>query len=152
MATDMLLKALQVALYAHGRQCDKRGRLYLRHVLEVVDGVEGETAKVVAALHDVVEDTGVALNELADEFPQEVIEAVDAITRRKGETYKNYIRRAGENELAREVKIADLCANLDSLPDLARRVPYLTWRSLHERYGEAFAYLNDLPNKKEQAV
>lgn len=96
----------------------------------------GDEVEVAAGwLHDVVEDTPVSLGALASVFPARVVEAVDALTRREGEPYFEYIERARENRVARTVKRCDLAHNLDvsrlpgggvdlSEADVARLVRY----------------------------
>jgi hypothetical protein len=46
-------------------------------------------------------------------FDEEIVEAIDAITRRCDESYNEYIRRVGKNEIARKVKLEDLKHNMD---------------------------------------
>jgi len=73
-----------------------------------------EDEKIVAILHDVVEKNPTwTLSRLADEgFSEKVIEGADAMTRRAGESYEDFVRRAGTNPIARAVKLADLQDNL----------------------------------------
>jgi (p)ppGpp synthase/HD superfamily hydrolase len=81
----------------------------------VMMAVEGETERTVAALHDVVEDSEEwTLDRLREEgFSEEVVEAVDYLTRREGETYEAFVERASGNPIARRVKLADLADNMD---------------------------------------
>ena len=82
-------------------------------MIRVVAASESPAAQIVAALHDLVESTGWTLDELrAEGFDEDVVEAVDALTRRPGESYESLVARAGENALAREVKLADLADNI----------------------------------------
>lgn len=75
--------------------------------------LESETERMVAILHDIVEDTRVTLNDLRKKgYPAVVIRAVDALTRRKEETYEDFVKRAGRNRIARRVKLADLRDNM----------------------------------------
>ena len=46
-------------------------------------------AKAVAFLHDTVEDTSVTIKDIRAEFPKEVADAVDALTHRRGMSYKS---------------------------------------------------------------
>lgn len=70
---------------------------------------------VVGWLHDVVEDTSTTLGDLLDMgFDYHIVEAVDAITRRDGEDYREYILRVKTDVIARYVKIADIGHNLES--------------------------------------
>lgn len=115
---DLLVEAARlVATAAHAGQVDKGGAPYIEHPAFVADRVReigGDEAAVAAAwLHDVVEDTRFTLDALAVVFPESVVEAVDALTRRDGEPYFDYVERARGNEAACLVKISDLEHNLD---------------------------------------
>ena len=119
--------AREIAMKAHGSTANsKTGDAYINHPAHVAAQVEGDEAKAVGWLHDVVEDTSYTLEDLrAAGLSDEVVEAVDAMTRRSGETYFNYVRRATANPLARRVKEADLRHNLD-----LGRIPMPTERDL----------------------
>ncbi len=85
-----------------------------------MERVGPEEAKMAAALHDVVEDSSVTLGDLrAGGFPESVVEAVEALTKRPGESYEDFILRAAANKTARTVKLADLLDNCDlsRIPD-----------------------------------
>jgi (p)ppGpp synthase/HD superfamily hydrolase len=112
-----LERAIAIACKAHRGKKDKAGELYILHVMRVVLGVESPQARIVAALHDVVEDSEKwTLERLAAEsFPPDIIEAVDALTHRKGESYEDFVERCAHLPLAREVKLADLRDNLRQL-------------------------------------
>jgi hypothetical protein len=75
--------------------------------------VQGETVKVVAWLHDIVEDTDIDLSLLENTFPTEAVEAIYAMTHGKDEDYFDYVRRVKLNPIARQVKMADLTHNSD---------------------------------------
>jgi len=90
-------------------------------------------------LHDVVEDTDWTLEQLRDEgFSDDVLLAVDCLTRREGESYDEFVTRAQANPIARQVKIADLEDNMNvkrigemTPKDLARIEEYhRAWRAL----------------------
>ena len=107
-------KALEFATRAHAGQVDKGGKPYIGHPIRVAARVEGDVARAAAYLHDVIEDCGVTWEQLEMEgIPAEVIEAVIALSRREGETYKNFIERIAGNPVAVEVKLADLADNSD---------------------------------------
>lgn len=112
-----LTNALHIAIDAHTGQVDKAGQPYILHVLRVVLAVapEGEKAMMVAALHDVIEDNKEWSAErlLAEGFSQEIVEAVLSVTRRDGESYSEFVQRAGANPIGRLVKLADLRDNSD---------------------------------------
>jgi (p)ppGpp synthase/HD superfamily hydrolase len=128
-------KALQIASRAHEGQKDKDGLPYILHPLRVMNSVEGEEARIVAVLHDAIEDTSVTEDELRREgFDHSVVTAVLCVTHRKDESYADYVIRCKGNEIARRVKLADLEDNArpsrallrpDRLePDLARLRKY----------------------------
>ena len=102
-------KALQIAARAHEGQVDKHGQPYILHPLRVMEAVEGEEARIVAILHDVIEDTSVTADDLRREgFADDVLEATDRLTHRKDEPYSEYVLRCKGHEIARRVKLADL--------------------------------------------
>ncbi len=76
--------------------------------------VESETSKIVAVLHDLVEDTEYTfekLNELG--YSKEVIDALKCLTKRENEPYSDFIDRVKTNPVAITVKIADIKDNMD---------------------------------------
>lgn len=110
----MLEKAILIALEAHRGQVDKGGEPYILHPLRVMLAMKRECEKIAAVLHDVVEDSVWTLGMLkVQDFSDEVLDAVGALTRRSGESYSDFINRVGLNSIAREVKIADLKDNSD---------------------------------------
>lgn len=110
----MLELALKVATEAHKGQKDKGGRDYINHPLTVASMCESDEEKIVALLHDVIEDTDVALEDLKKYgFSSRILEAIDCITKRPGVSYDEYLRKVKNNELARKVKIADMTHNSD---------------------------------------
>ena len=113
-------RARDIATRAHRGQTDKTGADYIDHPRRVAERVrqyaaadQQEAAQVVAWLHDVVEDTGVTLDDLREDFPANVVAGVDAMTRRPGEDGDDYYRRVAAHPLARAVKQADLDDNTD---------------------------------------
>ena len=69
---------------------------------------------IAAVLHDVVEDCGLSLEMLrADGFSEQVLEAIDSVTRRAEESYEEFVLRAASNSIGRRVKLADLRDNSD---------------------------------------
>lgn len=110
-----LERAIEIAREAHAGQIDKGGADYIGHPLRVMDAVESKTAKIVAVLHDVVEDCpSWTLGRLRNEgFSEEVLQALDSVTKRALETYPDFIRRCARNATGRLVKLADLSDNSD---------------------------------------
>ena len=110
----MIEKAILIAVNAHRGQVDKGGEPYILHSLRLMFSKEDETEKICAVLHDVIEDTDVTLDYLRERgFSKEVLSALDALTRRKDETYEEFIDRIIENKIACNVKLADLNDNMD---------------------------------------
>ncbi len=109
-----LERAIEIAARAHTGQIDKAGAPYILHPLRLMLAVRHPLERMTAVLHDVVEDTDVTLEDLrAADIPAQVIEAVDALTKRKGESRLDAARRAVHNPIARVVKLADVADNMD---------------------------------------
>jgi GTP pyrophosphokinase len=109
-----LERAIEIAVEAYAGQTDKAGATYIRHPLRVMERMDSEIERVVAVLHDVVEDSEYTLAEIEQEFDGEVRAAVDALTKRDGEDYlDDFIPRAAENDIDRTVKRADIEDNMD---------------------------------------
>lgn len=105
---------MDIAKQAHWGQKDKGGNDYYEHPLAVMRMVNGGDEAVVALLHDVVEDSNIDLDYLRSEgFSETVIFAVDCITRRKSESYEDYLKRLVQSDVAIAVKIADMKHNSD---------------------------------------
>ncbi len=140
MAT--LEDAIALAAKHHAGVRDRGGQPYVLHPLRLMMRMETEVERMVAVLHDLVEDTPVTLESLrAQGFPEEVVAAVDCLTRRKAtkESYAEFIERIRPNALASRVKLADLEDNMNVLrlpamtdEDAARIVKYrAAWPRLH---------------------
>ena len=112
----MLDKAILIATKSHQGQIDKAGQPYILHPLRVMFSRKNETERICAMLHDVIEDTDITLDYLRSEgFSEEILIALDALTRRDSETYDEFIDRIINNNIASHVKLADLCDNMDIL-------------------------------------
>jgi (p)ppGpp synthase/HD superfamily hydrolase len=136
---ELLERAIGIAVEAHRGQKDRCGAPYILHPLRVMARVETETEKIVAILHDVVEDTKWTMADLRREgFPEEVLTALDCVTKREGETYEDFVKRSAGNPLARRVKLADLEDNMD-----VRRLAQVTDNDNErlERYLKAWNFL-----------
>ena len=115
----MLVTAVKIATSAHAGQNRKfgSGEAYITHPCAVADAVEGKDAKVVAMLHDVVEDTCWTLEDLRAHFSDRIVDAVDCLTKREGEPYMDFVERAKGNPLAKRVKVADIKHNMATVPE-----------------------------------
>lgn len=140
MAT--LEAAIQLAVEMHSGQVDRAGLPYILHPLRVMfASPPDETSRVIAVLHDVVEDTPITFDDLRQRgFSEEIIGALDCLTRREGETYAEFIERAVSHPLARPIKIADVEDNMD-----IRRLDSLDEKDLErlQRYQQAWARLHE---------
>ncbi len=110
--------ALRMAIRAHEGQRDKSGREYVMHPIRVAERCKDPKAKIVALLHDTIEDTDVTAEYLRSQgFPEEIIEGVLSVTKQEGEegeeNYEDFVLRAAKNPLGKEVKLADLEDNMD---------------------------------------
>lgn len=113
MAT--LERAIQIATEAHAGQVDKGGAPYILHPLRVMLAMSTDEERIVAVLHDVLEDrpdfTPARL--IAEGFSEAAINALITLTRRPDETYADFIARIARNPLATRVKNADMRDNMD---------------------------------------
>ena len=135
-------RAIELAKQHHEGQTDKAGKPYIEHPLRVMNQVESEEEKIVAVLHDIVEDTDISLNDLRNEgFSEEVVSAVECLTKQDGENYDSYIERISFNPLAVKIKLADLEDNRD-----LTRLPEVTDKDLErvEKYDKALEKLTRL--------
>ena len=133
-------RAYEIAKKAHLGQVDKAGEAYIKHPEKVASFVKTDEEKAVAYLHDIIEDTELTLEDLYEyDFSKEVIEAVDIITKKRGEDYQSYLNSVKKNKLARAVKLADLRHNSD-----LTRLTKVTEKDIErkEKYQKAINFLN----------
>jgi (p)ppGpp synthase/HD superfamily hydrolase len=139
---SVLEKALEIALQAHRGQKDRYGEPYILHPLRIMARVHTKDQKIVALLHDVVEDSAWTIEQLRQEgFSSGILEAVQALTKNPGEDYMNYIRRTAVTYLSRAIKMADLEDNMD-----LTRCPQMESKDLTRmnRYLTAWNYLKNI--------
>lgn len=132
-------KILSFVMKKHSGQIDKAGKPYFLHPLTVAFSCHSESARIVALLHDVLEDTDATIEELKKlGISDEELSAIQLLTKPKKEDYMHYIKRVAQNPLAREVKMCDLTHNMD-----LSRLPFLTEKDIArcEKYKEAYRYL-----------
>jgi (p)ppGpp synthase/HD superfamily hydrolase len=110
----ILEDAILLAAKAHRRRKDKAGAAYIFHLLRVRLRMKTNDERIVALLHDVVEDTKYTLEDFRKAgYSQKILRSLDYLTKRDGEEYDQFIKRVKHNPLARKVKIADIEDNLD---------------------------------------
>jgi len=109
-----LERAISIAARAHEGQVDKAGAPYVLHPLRVMLHVSTMEERIVAVLHDVVEDSAVTFDNLRDEgFSDVILEALASVTKKEGEAYDDFVVRAAANSIGRRVKLADFQDNCD---------------------------------------
>jgi (p)ppGpp synthase/HD superfamily hydrolase len=146
--SQLLTRAISIAKRVHAAQVDKGGHPYIEHPLRVMNAVNGESEKIVAVLHDTLEDSEDSerlLSEFRKIFSPEIVGAIQAISKQEGESYWKYIKRLESNPIALRVKIADLRDNLD-LSRIANPSPSDLSRS--DRYQQV---LNRLTKRRDSS-
>lgn len=143
--SDLIDLTARLAARAHEGQVDKAGRPYIEHPARVAARVRvlggSDTAVAAAWLHDVVEDSELSLEALSAEgIPQEVLSAVDALTKRPGEDRVSYLHRVRQNAVALLVKTADVDDNTD--PQRVAKLDVGTRERLQAKYDETRAILS----------
>ena len=131
--------ALELAVEKHKNQTDKAGNPYILHPLHVMENVNSKEGKIVAILHDIIEDTDVTEDYLLKiGLSKRIVDAVVALTRSEDIDYQEYIKNLSSNPLAKEVKLADLEHNKD-----LKRLPTLEEKDLerNRKYQIAYHYL-----------
>ena len=136
---EQFQKALELAVEKHKNQTDKAGNPYILHPLHVMENVNSKEGKVVAILHDIIEDTDITEDYLLKiGLSKRIVDAVVALTRSEDMDYQEYIKNLSSNPLAKEVKLADLEHNMD-----LKRLPTLEEKDLerNRKYQIAYHYL-----------
>lgn len=142
---ELLHRCVMLAKEKHRHQVDKGGKPYIYHPIRVARRCATVKEKMVAIMHDLVEDTDVTLDFLHSiGIPADVVEAVDAMTKRSGEEYMDFVVRCSQNAIARRVKMADISDNLD-----LSRLKNVTEKDLQrvEKYKKALAILRNGSDK-----
>ena len=112
--TDMTKKALRLSFEAHKDQVDKSGMPYVYHPFHLAEQMKDENTTIVALLHDVAEDTDIAIDDIRKMgFSNEVCEALQLMTHDDNVPYIEYVKKLKSNPIAKTVKIADLKHNSD---------------------------------------
>jgi (p)ppGpp synthase/HD superfamily hydrolase len=139
-----LERAIVIATEGHSGEKDKGGAPYILHPLRMMLSLSTLEERIVAVLHDVCEDCpGWTLDRLSAEgFPDHVIAALDSVTKRQGEDYEAFARRAAANPIGRRVKLADLEDNCD-LSRIA--APTESDRQRIEKYRRAIQLIQAIP-------
>ena len=109
-----LQDAIALATKYHEGQIDKAGKPYISHSLRVMEKMMLEDEKIVAILHDIVEDTTITLQDLRDRgYSDYIVNSIDCLSKRDGESYDKFVERTMTDTMASYVKLADLEDNMD---------------------------------------
>lgn len=143
---DRLNRAILIAKKYHLGQLDKAGKPYIEHPLRVMERMKSESEKIVAVLHDVLEDNLHSKEEILFDFKHYIqiteieMASLLALTRMYGEKYTDFILRLSLFDLATAVKIEDILDNLDvsRFDSPEQRIP-----SLEMRYKKALIVLEE---------
>ena len=108
-------RAIQIAVEAHAGAKDKGDSPYILHPINVMMRMKTDDERIVAILHDVVEDTDWTFQTLREEgFSETVLDALASVTKvSEDEDYELFIKRCSRNAIGSRVKVADLMENLD---------------------------------------
>jgi hypothetical protein len=137
---ELLEKAKCIARKMHNGQIDKVGEPYIEHLERVADELQSEDEKIVAWLHDIVEDTEFSLSDLKHGgFPDYIVKAINSISKRKNERNEDYLARVKANLLAKAVKLKDLEDNLN--PERSKKLNSSDKARLTKKYRFALEYL-----------
>jgi guanosine-3',5'-bis(diphosphate) 3'-pyrophosphohydrolase len=137
---DQLTTAMNIAFKAHEGQFDRGGVPYILHPIRIMRNMKTLDEKVVALLHDTVEDSDLTIEDLKKEgFSSEVLHAVDLMTHRKEDSYDEYLMGILTSPLACRVKLGDLTDNMD-----LKRLNGVTKKDLQRqaKYENAYALIS----------
>lgn len=125
--SSLVARAMAFAAAYHQYQYDKNDVTYIWHPIRVAQALMnagyGDVFQAGAVLHDTVEDTSATLEDIQRDFGDEVVEVVDAMTRRGHldedgrweweETNREYVVRCCQHPIARVIKKYDVYDNAD---------------------------------------
>ena len=137
-----LERAIEIAVLAHKGHVDKAMSPYILHPLRAMLALETDEERIVAVLHDVVEDSEWTFEMLENEgFSEAVLLALRSVTAIPGEAYDAFITRAAKNPVGRRVKLADLADNMD-----LKRINEPTEKDFErlKKYRKAYRMLQNL--------
>jgi len=111
--SQYLHKALTIASEAHQGQSSINGEPYILHPLRLLIKSKNNEERIIAVLHDVIEKSNIRLSDLKSRgFDQNIISSIDSLSRRKSESYSDYIVRIMQNRISIKIKLLDLADNI----------------------------------------
>ena len=133
-----LNKAITIASKIHSGY--KNNEPMILHPIRVMLQMDDKVSRIVAILHDVVESGKISIKELSElGFNKNICNAIDSLSRKKSESYNNYIDRVNQNNIAIKVKIADLKDNYIS--KINKKKISKTDKSKIKKYKKAYTKL-----------
>ena len=111
--SQYLHKAITIACEAHEGQSSINGEPYILHPLRLLIKAKSNEERIIAILHDVIEKTNISLLDLKNKgFDQNIISSIDSLSRRRSESYIEYIERLMQNKISVKIKLLDLADNI----------------------------------------
>lgn len=112
--TTKLNRAIAIAAMAHDGQFDRAGKPYILHPISVMLRMDTDEERIVAVLHDTIEDTNITIDELREEgYSEEILAALELLSKESDDVpYMPFIERIKTNALATKVKLGDLAENM----------------------------------------
>lgn len=111
--SQYLHKAITIACEAHQGQSSINGEPYILHPLRLLIKAKSNEERIIAILHDVIEKTNISLLDLKNKgFDQNIISSIDSLSRRRSESYIEYIERLMQNKISVKIKLLDLADNI----------------------------------------
>lgn len=121
---------------------DKSRKPYIEHLIRVSEKMDTTEEKIVALLHDTLEDTFFTEEDLKDfGFPEFIIESVKLLTKPEDMKYKAYIKSLikSKNKIALKVKLQDMIDNRDE--NRLKRIDPFTAHYLRQKYDKVLPKL-----------
>ena len=138
--------AIALACIKHQGQLDKIGEPYILHPVRVMLSMNSEKERIVAVLHDLIEDTDMhAADLLGLGYSGEIVTAIVAITKLPREEYRPYLLRVASDPIAAKVKRADISDNMS--PIRLYKLPPDKRIALREKYTRAINILDSIEGK-----
>ena len=111
--SQYLHKAITIACEAHQGQSSINGEPYILHPLRLLFKAKNNEERIIAVLHDVIEKSNISLADLKNKgFDQNIISSIDSLSRRRSESYVDYIGRLMQNRISVKIKLLDLADNI----------------------------------------
>jgi (p)ppGpp synthase/HD superfamily hydrolase len=139
-SNDLELLAMNIAKKAHAGVKDKGGDDYIWHPARVAARLTTKDEKIVAWLHDVIEDTTITAEDLSQYFSPKIVQAILLLTRTKEVDKLDYYLAIKKNPLALKVKLADIADNTDL--ERMKKLPVKLQLYYTKKYQQALEVLN----------